>query len=137
MGSPGNTIDEQALIEAAKKVRLHAHAPYSGYRVGAVLLDENGQAHSGCNVENAAFPEGVCAEANAIGSMVTAGGKKIVAIAAVGGKDEIVACTPCGGCRQKILEFADEDTRILLIGDSGDIEGYSIEDLLPASFRLT
>ena len=137
MGSAGNTIDEQALIDAAKKVRLHAHAPYSGYRVGAALLDENGQVHSGCNVENAAFPEGVCAEANAIGSMVTAGGKKIVAIAAVGGKDEIVACTPCGGCRQKILEFADGDTRILLIGDSGDIEDYSIEDLLPASFRLT
>jgi cytidine deaminase len=136
VGSPGNTIDEQALIDAAKEVRLHAYAPYSGYRVGAALLDENGQVHSGCNVENAAFPESVCAEANAIGSMVTAGGKKIVAIAAVGGKDEIVACTPCGGCRQKILEFADEDTRILLIGDSGDIEGYSIEDLLPASFRL-
>ena len=137
MDSPGNTIDEQALIDAAKKVRLHAHAPYSDYRVGAALLDDSGQVHSGCNVENAAFPEGVCAEANAIGSMVAAGGKKIIAIAAVGGRDEIVACTPCGGCRQKILEFADGDTRVLLIGDSGDIEGYSIEELLPASFRLT
>ena len=137
MGSPGNTINEQALIDAAKQVRLHAHAPYSGYRVGAALLDESGQVHGGCNVENAAFPEGVCAEANAIGSMVAAGGKKIVAIAAVGGKDEIVACTPCGGCRQKILEFADGDTRVLLIGDDGSIGSHTIEELLPASFRLT
>jgi len=131
------TIDEQALMNAAKEVRLRAHAPYSGYQVGAALLDDAGQVHSGCNVENAAFPEGVCAEANAIGSMVSSGGKKIVAIAAVGGRDEIVACTPCGGCRQKILEFADENTRVFLIGDNGGIESYSIDELLPASFRLT
>ena len=137
MASSGNTIDEQALIDAAKTIRLHGHAPYSGYRVGASLLDENGRVHSGCNVENAAFPESICAEANAIGSMVSAGGKKIVAIAAVGGKDEIEACTPCGGCRQKILEFADGDTLVLLIGDDGGIESHTIEELLPASFRLT
>ena len=130
------SVDDKALINAAKEVRLHAHAPYSGYRVGAALLDDSGQVHSGCNVENAAFPESICAEANAIGSMVSAGGKKIVAIAAVGGKDEIVACTPCGGCRQKILEFADGDTRVLLIGDDGNIESHTIEELLPASFRL-
>ena len=137
MASPGNTIDDQVLIGAAKKVRQHAYAPYSGYHVGAALLDDTGQVHSGCNVENSAFPEGVCAEANAIGSMVAAGGKMIVAIAAVGGRDEIEACTPCGGCRQKILEFADGDTRVLLIGDDGRIESYSIEELLPSSFRLT
>ena len=137
MASPGNAIDDQALIDAAKKVRGHAYAPYSGYHVGAALLDDTGQVHSGCNVENSAFPEGVCAEANAIGSMVAAGGKMIVAIAAVGGRDEIEACTPCGGCRQKILEFADGDTRVLLIGDDGRIESYSIEELLPSSFRLT
>ncbi len=134
---PKSTIDQQSLIDAAKKVRQNAHAPYSGYHVGAALLDDAGQVHSGCNVENAAFPEGVCAEANAIGAMVTTGGNKIVAIAAVGGRDEIVACTPCGGCRQKILEFADSDTRVLLIGDDGGIESYSIDDLLPSSFRLT
>ena len=131
------TVDDKTLINAAKEVRLHAHAPYSGYQVGAALLDDAGQVHSGCNVENAAFPEGVCAEANAIGAMIAAGGKSIVAIAAVGGKDEIVACTPCGGCRQKILEFADANTRIFLIGDDGGIESYSIDDLLPASFQLT
>ena len=130
------TVDEQQLIDAAKAVRPNAHAPYSGFMVGAALIDDTGTLHTGCNVENAAFPEGTCAEANAIGSMVAAGGKRIVAIAAVGGADEIEACTPCGGCRQSILEFADENTRIILIGDSNRIVLYSIEELLPAAFRL-
>ncbi len=130
------TVDEQQLIDAARKVRHNAHAPYSGYRVGAALIDDTGTLHSGCNVENAAFPEGACAEANAIGSMVAAGGKRIAAIAAVGGADEVEACTPCGGCRQCILEFADENTRIILIGDGNQIDSYSIDELLPAAFRL-
>ena len=136
MESHEMTVDEQQLIDAAKKVRPNAHAPYSGYLVGAALIDDTGALHTGCNVENAAFPEGTCAEANAIGSMVAAGGKRIVAIAAVGGSDEIEACTPCGGCRQSILEFADENTRIILIGEGKQIDSYSIDELLPAGFRL-
>lgn len=124
------------LVAAAKAVRHHAYAPYSGFFVGAALIDETGAIHSGCNVENAAFPQGACAEANAIGAMVAAGGKKIVAIAAVGGADDLEACTPCGGCRQRIQEFASEDTRVILIGDDGSIESYLIDDLLPATFRL-
>ncbi len=136
MESHEMTVDEQQLIDAAKKVRPNAHAPYSGYLVGAALIDDTGTLHTGCNVENAAFPEGTCAEANAIGSMVAAGGKRIVAIAAVGGSDEIEACTPCGGCRQSILEFADENTRIILIGEGKQIDSYSIDELLPAGFRL-
>lgn len=129
-------LDIEMLIDTARAVRANAHAPYSGFYVGAALLDERGQVHAGCNVENAAFPEGVCAEANAIGAMIASGGKRIVAIAAVGGASEIEACTPCGGCRQKILEFADAKTRILLIGDDGAAQSYSIDDLLPASFSL-
>ncbi len=136
MESHEMTVDEQQLIDAAKKVRPNAHAPYSGYLVGAALIDDTGTLHTGCNVENAAFPEGTCAEANAIGSMIAAGGKRIVAIAAVGGSDEIEACTPCGGCRQSILEFADENTRIILIGEGKQIDSYSIDELLPAGFRL-
>ena len=128
--------DAERLIEAAKAVRPNAHAPYSGYLVGAALIDDTGALHAACNVENAAFPEGTCAEANAIGSMVAAGGKRIVAIAAVGGKDEIEACTPCGGCRQSILEFADENTRIYLIGDGNQVDSYTIDELLPGAFRL-
>lgn len=127
---------EQMLINAALQVRGNAHAPYSNYRVGAAVLDESGNVHTGCNVENAAFPEGTCAEANAIGSMIAAGGRRIVAIAAVGGAEIIEACAPCGGCRQCILEFADEDTRIILVGDADSIDSYSIDELLPASFRL-
>ena len=130
------TVDEQQLIDAAKKVRPNAHAPYSGYLVGAALIDDTGTLHTGCNVENAAFPEGTCAEANAIGSMVAAGGKRIVAIAAVGGTDDIEACTPCGGCRQSICEFSDENTRVILIGDGNRVESYTIDELLPAAFRL-
>ena len=136
MDSHEMTIDEQQLINAAKEVRTNAHAPYSGYMVGAALVDDTGAMHSGCNVENAAFPEGTCAEANAIGSMVATGGKRIVAIAAVGGADEVEACTPCGGCRQSILGFADENTRIILIGEGNQIDSYSIDELLPAAFRL-
>ena len=128
------TVDEHALIEAAKEVRQNAHAPYSGFRVGAAVLDENGALHTGCNVEIVSFPESTCAETNAIGSMVSAGGKRIVAIAAVGGKNEIVPCTPCGGCRQTIREFADENTRIILIGADNSVDSYSIDELLPASF---
>lgn len=130
------TVDEQRLIDAAKKARANAHAPYSGYFVGAALIDDTGTLHTGCNVENASFPEGMCAEANAIGSMVSAGGKRIVAIAAVGGKDTIEACTPCGGCRQNIREFADENTRVIFIGDGHRVDSYTIDELLPAAFQL-
>ncbi len=130
------TVDEQRLIEAAKKARANAHAPYSGYFVGAALIDDTGALHTGCNVENAAFPEGLCAEANAIGSMVSAGGKRIVAIAAVGGRDTVEACTPCGGCRQSIREFADEHTRVIFIGDGKRVDSFTIDELLPAAFQL-
>lgn len=132
-------VDEQLLIEAAKKARVNAYAPYSSYKVGAAVLDDNGQVHCGCNVENAAFRLGTCAEANAICAMIAAGGKRIVAIAAVGGADaaDIETCTPCGGCRQSIREFSDENTRIICVGDAHKIVSYSIEELLPASFSLT
>ncbi len=136
MESHDVTDTEQVLLDAAKDVRGNAHAPYSGFHVGVALLDENGAIHTGCNVENAAYPEGICAEANAIGSMVAAGGKRIVAIASIGGATEIEACTPCGGCRQRILEFSDDATQIILLGEGHSIGSYSMNDLLPAGFRL-
>jgi cytidine deaminase len=128
--------DDEALIEAAKAVRTRAHAPYSHYFVGSAVLDENGRIHSGCNVENAAYPEGICAETSAIAAMVAAGGKRIVAIAAVGGHGTVAACTPCGGCRQRIREFSDRNTRIVLLDEHGKPRRYTIEELLPASFHL-
>jgi cytidine deaminase len=130
------TVSDQQLIDAAVKVRENAYAPFSKYKVGAALVDEQGQLHLGCNVENSAFPSGSCAEAGAISAMVAAGGKKIVTIAAVGGHDALEACTPCGNCRQRISEFADSGTRILLLDDAGKTVSHSIEAMLPGSFRL-
>ena len=139
-------MDKDALVAAAKEVRANAYAPFSNYLVGAAVRDETGKVYAGCNVENAAYPEGICAEANAIGSMVAAGGRRIVEIAVVGGVDtaidhtlsaEVAACTPCGGCRQRILEFSDESTAIYLQDTDGQVEAYGIEDLLPSAFRLS
>ena len=129
-------VEHEQLIEVAKQARQNAHAPYSNYFVGAAIVDDRGDIHTGCNVENAAYPEGTCAEANAIGAMVAAGGKRISVIAAVGGREDLEFCTPCGGCRQSILEFSDENTRIILINGEGEIQKYSVDELLPLAFRL-
>jgi cytidine deaminase len=128
--------NDDALIEAAKAVRARAHAPYSRYYVGSAVLDEQGRIHSGCNVENAAYPEGICAETSAIAAMVAAGGTRIVAIAAVGGRQALEACTPCGGCRQRIAEFSDRNTRVILLDEAGRPKSCTLEQLLPASFHL-
>ena len=130
------SIDKQQLIAHAKRVRSRAYAAYSGFLVGAALSDESGKLHIGCNVENSSFPEGCCAEANAIGAMVASGGGKIKAIAVVGGHHSLEDCSPCGGCRQRIREFSDDSTRIFLMENNGEFGEYSIDDLLPMSFQL-
>ena len=130
------TLTNEDLISKAIAAREQAYCRYSGYSVGAALLDDLGQLHQGCNVENASYPLGNCAEAAAIAAMVQLGGKRIVRIAVAGGRSEITACTPCGGCRQRIHEFADEDTVIIMFEDSDEWRGYSIAELLPASFHL-
>ena len=129
-------MTDDELLDAARTVREQAHCPYSNFRVGAALLDDIGNVHVGCNVENAAFPQGSCAEAGAISAMVAAGGKRIVAIAVAGGGDNTRASPPCGGCRQRIHEFADEKTRIIVKDDDEDWHTYSMDDLLPSSFHL-
>ncbi len=131
------STDNDYLIDAAKNVRGRAHAPYSGFSVGAALRDAAGNVYTGCNVENASFPEGNCAEASAISAMIAAGGKKIDAIAVVGGHTKLEDCSPCGGCRQRIREFADSSTRIIVLEESGEFVEYGIDDLLPKSFHLT
>lgn len=127
---------------AAKNAQKKAYAPYSNFLVGAGILDEQGNIFSGVNVENAAYPLGTCAEAGAISQMVLNGSLNIRAILIVGSasktKDKngeiIVPCTPCGGCRQKIREFASLQTPILM-ADSEEIFGYvTLENLLPLSF---
>ncbi len=126
------------LIEAARAARENAHAPYSKFKVGAAILGESGRIFAGCNVENAAYPQGQCAESSAIGAMVTAGDRRIRAILVMGGEagaEEI--CTPCGGCRQRIREFATPDTPIHICDPAGLRRTFSLEALLPESFGPT
>jgi cytidine deaminase len=120
------------LIAAATAAREQAYAPYSNFAVGAALLDAEGRIHAGANVENAAYPQGLCAEASAIAHMVLAGGRRIVAVAVVGDAPQPV--TPCGGCRQKLREFAADDTPVLVAGPTGERARYTLGELLPASF---
>lgn len=130
-------MTDDELLDAARVVREKAYCPYSGFHVGAAIVDENGQIHVGCNVENAAYPQGSCAEAGAIAAMIAAGGKRIVTIAvAGGGENKTRACTPCGGCRQRIHEFSDKKTRIIVKDDDETWQTYSMDDLLPSSFHL-
>ena len=121
------------LLAAAREARDHAYAPYSRYRVGAALLDDRGLVHAGCNVENAAYPEGVCAEAGALSNMVLNGGSRIVAAVVVGEGAE--AITPCGGCRQKLREFGDASLVIRSADAQGQWRGeHTLGQLLPSSF---
>lgn len=130
------TVSDVQLIETAKRARRHAGGRYSGYRVGCALLDENDGIHIGCNVENGAYPLGSCAETGAIAAMAVAGGRRIRTLAIAGGFDDLDACTPCGGCRQRIAEFADDTTRILMLDASGNWAEYSLAQLLPLSFKF-
>jgi cytidine deaminase len=122
-----------ALADAARAARTRAHAPYSCYRVGAALLDEHGGVHSGCNVENAAYPQSLCAEAVALGALVAAGGKRVRAAVVAGGAggDAVV---PCGGCRQKLAEFADPYAPVIAVDDAGVRARHTLGDLLPFAF---
>ena len=109
-----------------------AHAPYSRFPVAAVARGASGAYYSGVNVENAAYPQGWCAEASALSAMVLAGETELEEIAVMATGDAI--CTPCGGCRQKIREFASATTRVLCYGPEGLRATYTLDDLLPHSF---
>jgi cytidine deaminase len=124
--------ERDALLAAARAVRACAHAPYSRFAVGAAVLDEQGRIHAGCNVENAAYPQGWCAETSAIAAMVAAGGRRITAVAVCAVADEPV--TPCGGCRQRIREFADDDCPILVADEQALVATFTLGELLPCSF---
>jgi cytidine deaminase len=121
-----------ALFAAARAAQAKAYAPYSRFKVGAALTTPGGAVFSGGNVENAAYPEGVCAETSAISAMALAGERRIVEICVVGDGDAL--CTPCGGCRQRIREFADARTRIHVAGPKGVRKTFKLADLLPESF---
>jgi cytidine deaminase len=121
------------LIAAAKSARLKAYAPYSKFLVGAAVRDERGNIHGGCNIENAAYPQGWCAETSAIAAMIMSGGHAITEMAVIGSGD--LLCTPCGGCRQKIREFAKGNVKIHMCGEDGKLkQTFTLDELLPASF---
>jgi cytidine deaminase len=127
----------QDLFSAAVAARTHAYAPYSRFSVGAAVRTESGHIFAGANMENAAYPQGQCAEANALGAMVSAvGGQQIVEIVVVGGHsgEPDVLCTPCGGCRQKLREFAADSTPIYVCGPEGLRRTVTLGELLPLSF---
>jgi cytidine deaminase len=122
------TIDR--LVEAASAVRDQAHAPYSGFAVGAAILDANGHVHVGCNVENASYGLSVCAERHAIAAAVAAGEDSIEALAVVTDTDPPVS--PCGACRQVLVEFG--DFPVILANPAGERVLTRVSDLLPEAF---
>tara|TARA_B100000029_G_scaffold462267_1_gene494640 strand:- start:3165 stop:3566 length:402 start_codon:yes stop_codon:yes gene_type:complete len=122
----------EKLFVAAKSVREKAHVPYSKFKVGAAFLTENNLIVTGCNVENAAYPQSQCAEATAIGNMVSQGQKSIKEILVIGSGE--LLCSPCGGCRQRIREFASLNVQIHMCNENGHMKTSTLEELLPFSF---
>ncbi len=121
-----------SLLETATAVRENAYAPYSRFKVGAAIRAASGQVYSGCNVENVAYPEGTCAEAGAIAAMIAAGETVIAEVLVIADSPEPVP--PCGGCRQKIAEFAGQDVVVTLCTTDGKSRDMTVRDLLPGLF---
>lgn len=121
-----------SLIDSARSVRENAHAPYSKFKVGAALRAASGAVYVGCNVENVAYPEGTCAEAGAIAAMVAGGDTAITEIVVIADSPKPVS--PCGGCRQKIAEFAAGDVVVTLATIDGVVHETTVAALLPGSF---
>src|SRR5687767_6813962 len=120
------------MLEAARALLPRAYAPYSGFVVGAALLSADGAIRTGVNIENASYPLSVCAERNALGSMVVAGDRKILAVAVA--TDAPAPTPPCGGCRQVLWEFGDADTPVVAEGADGARARWLLGDLLPDAF---
>ena len=122
------------LFEAALAAAKKSYSPYSSFPVGAALMTDDGRIFAGCNIENASYPEGWCAETSAISHMIMAGGGKISEIAVLGLKADL--CTPCGGCRQRLAEFGTPQTMVHLCNADGIVETVTLGELLPKSFNL-
>ncbi len=127
-------MNSSELFDAAKEAMRHAYAPYSQFPVGAALITDTGKLFSGCNIENASYPEGWCAETTALAHMVMAGESKIAAVAVVAEKMALI--TPCGGCRQRLKEFGAPDTLVHLCDENGVVETVTLGDLLPKGFAF-
>ena len=121
-----------SLLSAATEVREKAYAPYSRFKVGAALRTTGGTVYVGCNVENVAYPEGTCAEAGAIAAMVAGGETRIAEVCVIADSPEPVP--PCGGCRQKIAEFAGQEVQVTLCTTDGKSRVMTVAELLPGVF---
>lgn len=130
-----NTATINRLVSEAKQAQKMAYAPYSRFFVGSALLTAEGKIYTGCNIENASYPVGLCAERAAFASAISKGERNFSAMALVGGEDISKPCFPCGMCRQFIQEFCSPDFQ-LIIQNSGRLEIYTMQDLLPNSFAL-
>jgi cytidine deaminase len=123
----------QDLLDAAREVMRRAYAPYSNFHVGVAVRAPDGSIHVGANVENAAYPQGWCAETSAIGALIAAGHTEIAEVAVVGTGEQ--PCVPCGGCRQRLREFMPLDGKVLMVAaDGGAQDTLTLEQLLPHSF---
>jgi cytidine deaminase len=125
-------VSDAELFAAAEAIRQKAYAPYSKFQVGVALLADDGRVYTGCNVENAAYPIGNCAEASAIAAMIAGGGKRIKRVYVTG--PGALPVTPCGGCRQRLREFADLDVTVISHGVEGAPLTQTLGQLLPHSF---
>ena len=125
-------MSEENYIAETKKAMSKAYVPYSNYPVGVLIVTDNGNTYTGCNVENASYPLGNCAEASAIASMVMGGEKKIKHIYVMTKNDE--GGIPCGGCRQRIREFSDSNTEVFMCSKDGVKGRVNLSELLPNSF---
>ena len=128
------TDNINTLLTIALAAQKNAYAPYSGFCVGSAVLADDEQTYAGCNVENAAYPLGQCAEAGAISAMVLSGAKKIKEVLIAG--PNLDYCPPCGGCRQKIFEFCDQETLVHLATSDGKVRTVTMFELLPLAFKL-
>ena len=125
-------MSEENYIAETKKAMSKAYVPYSNYPVGVLIVTDNGNTYTGCNVENASYPLGNCAEASAIASMVMGGEKKIKHIYVMTKNNE--GGIPCGGCRQRIREFSDSNTEVFMCSKDGVQGRVNLSELLPHSF---
>ncbi len=130
-------MNDILLLEKAKEVAQFAYCPYSKAHVGACVLYDNGNIYTGCNVENASYGLTLCAERNAISSAIAKGEKGKIKTVAVWCDDEKNLFVPCGACRQWFGEFPiTDDFKVILLDNNSNVLSYSIDDLLPNSFKF-
>lgn len=122
------------LIPIAAAAAKRAYSPYSNFQVGAAVRTQTGAIYAGCNIENAAYPQGWCAEPSALSAMIMAGEAEVVEVCVWA--DSVEPCTPCGGCRQKLAEFGAPDTIVISAGPTGERARWTLGELLPAAFSL-